>query len=72
MQMLVLSVRRSEFDGKFYLQHVSGQRCPVSWLGNGFDTKEQAEQRMRDILSGNYKDGGKRVAVGFDPIGEVS
>ena len=72
MQMLVLSVRHSEFDGKFYVQHVSGKRCPVSWLGNGFDTKEQAEQRMRDILSGDYKDGGKRFAVGFDPIGEAS
>ena len=68
MQMLVLSVRHSEFDGKFYVQYVSGKRCPVSWLGNGFDTKEQAEQRMRDILSGDYKGGGKRVAVGFDPI----
>ena len=68
MQVLVLSVRHSEFDGKFYVQHVSGKHCPASWLGNGFDTKDQAEQRKQDILSGNYKDNNKRAAVGFEPI----
>lgn len=67
-----LSIRHSEFDGKFYLlqDRSASKRVPLKALGNGFDTRDQAEQRKADIESGAWQDTSSRTCIGFDPLRE--
>ena len=69
-QDVCITIRHSEFDGKFYLDQSrsAAKRFPLIALGNGFETREQAEQRKQDIESGAWKDTSRVVQIKFDPF----